>query len=58
MQTVEMKNIILKGIIYLIISDYEFIVPNLKVYQYVTRTNNKIKCIKIIILLISNKKPK
>ena len=32
MQTVEMKNIILKGIIYLIISDYEFIVPNLKVY--------------------------
>ena len=43
MQIVEIKKIyILKGL-YLIIYDYEFIIPNLILYYYVIISNNKVK---------------
>ena len=42
MQIVELKRYILKGL-YLIIYDYEFIIPKLKLYQYIIISNNKVK---------------
>ena len=59
MKTIEIKNIyIVKKIVYLIILYYEFIVLNLKIYQYVITINNKVEFIKNhYTLIMSNKKP-
>ena len=50
MQTVNIKNIYIQGNIYLIISNYQFIFPNLKLYYYVITINNKLKCTKKIFI--------
>ena len=55
MQIVEIIKNILKEIFYFFISDYEFIVPNSKIYQYLITIKNKVKCIKIHYVLIVEK---
>lgn len=55
MQIVAIKYIYFEGAIYLIISDYKFIIQNFKLYYYVIKINNKYKTI-FFTLIKSNKK--